>query len=377
MTNPTDTVVARSREEALGLIAELDRRRQSARDNVVAVEDVSFADRALVLPGYGDFARVVPLSSTAIGQVASTCNVPGDYARRIYESYPVLFGQTMDTLKPNANRWLVRELDGRARAILSDRYKVLDNYDLAFSVLQEARSVDAEITRWTLTEDKFEVRLIVPSWREDIAYRTQEVRDRWATGSHVTGPDLLKGGSIIIPGLFASNSETGKGGLTVKPFLYDLVCSNGAIADTTLRQIHLGSKQDIGALSRESAEADSKAVWLKVRDLVRAVFDREAFKGHVERFRKTGEFDLGAPVEAVDLLVKNEGLTQDDRQAILNELIAPSHDRAAGGTVLALLNAVTQRAQAFEAEDPEKATALEELGGRILANPQQYVVVRK
>jgi hypothetical protein len=85
---------------------------------------------------------------------------------------------------------------------------------------------------------------------------------------------------------------------------------------------------------------------------------------------------LENPLEAVDFLVQDNGLTDDDRQALINELMSPSHGRAGGATVLALLNAVTQRAQVYEDSEPEKATAMEELGGKLVQRGLQAVRVR-
>ena len=372
--------IARTREQALTLIQELERRSKSAVDFVVKTSDFQtgiFAEGDSIVPGISlpaldggnpDF-RTPPhsLKPTAVSQLAGICNIPGDYARRIHDGFPGLFANSVETLKPEAKRYMFRALDGQYRAILSDKFRVLDNYDFAFEVLKVAQNVNAEISRVTLTDDRFEMRLTVPDWRERIGWD-----DGFKGYQHVKA-----GAAEIIPGIYASNGETGRSGLNVKFFLWDGICSNGLLTETALRQIHLGGQQDIGHLSRESIEADSKAVWLKVRDLVTAAFDRDRFKAVVEQYRTTGEFDLGQPVEAVDLLVKNEGLNQDDRQAILNELIAPSHGRNAGPTVLGLLNAVTQRAQAYEETEPDKATSLEELAGRMLAKPQEYVVVRR
>jgi hypothetical protein len=384
LTTSTDTVIARSREQAVDLIAELDRRRQSARDIVidagrldhgVNISPDGKASYRLGVPFVGDAFEGFPLSPTALGQVAQAASIPGDYAKRIHGDYPLLFADSVATLLPKDKARMVRSLDGRVRAFLSDRYRVLDNFDLAFSVLTEANKVGAEIQRWTLTEDRFEARLIVPDWRETIGYR--DLGQGGGGHQFFKAPSDGQGGSVIIPGLYVSNSETGKGGQVVRPYLLDSVCNNGALIETTLRTVHLGGQVGEGILTREAAEADSRAVWLRVRDVIAAVFDREAFTKTVEQFRKTGEFELGNPLEAVDYVVTNHGLTDEDKQALINELIAPSHGRNANGTVLSLLNAITQRAQAYETSDPEKATELEAIGGRIIANPAQYVVVRK
>lgn len=360
---------ARTREEVIALVQELERRQKTARDLVVENSDIRVTgDAELELPGPFDSLVTVGVTPTAVGQLLAKSNIPAEYGRRILASHPGLFANSVNTLLPKDGKSLVRQLDNAARAILSDRYRPLDNYDLFFNTFDVARKVGAEISRATLHDDRFEMRFVVPDWREQLNYDDQ-------TGGHQF---YRGGGSSFIPGAYVSNSETGKGGLTVRPFILDEVCSNGLLVEQSLRQIHLGGQLEIGFLSQEARTADAKAIWLKVRDLVQLVFNREEFKAVVARFRETGLFTLESPVEAVDLIVKDNGLTVEDRQAILNELVSPSHNRQAGPTVLALINAVTQRAQAYHDSDPDKATELEALGGKLLAEPArtQLVAVR-
>lgn len=366
------TINARTRPEVADLVQELERRHKTARDYVVDGESLAVdvdgsgspilaiqIDKSGLIP-----QAAFPIGQTAVGQLLSKANIPGDYGRRIHASHPELFARSVTTLLPRDGRHLVRTLDDRARAVLSDRYKVLDNYDGFFSTFKVAQGVGAEINRATLTDDRFELRFTVPEWREEFGYDDQ-------IGGHQF---YRNGGSSFVPGVYVSNSETGKGGFSVRPFIFDGVCSNGVQLETTIRQIHLGGAQEVGFLSREAADASSKAIWLQVRDLVTAVFDRTKFSEYLAQFKATGTLKLDSPVEAVDLICRDNALTDDDRQAILNELISPSHDRDPGRTVFGLISAITQRAQSYQDSDPDKATDLEVLGGKLIRQPELVLV---
>jgi len=51
------------------------------------------------------------------------------------------------------------------RAILSDRYRVLDNYDLMFLALDEFAKAGAEVHKLNLTESHLFVKQSLPGWR--------------------------------------------------------------------------------------------------------------------------------------------------------------------------------------------------------------------
>jgi len=94
-------------------------------------------------------------------------------------------------LADNINTWLrdgkrlIRILDGKVRAILSDRYRIIDNYDLVFLALDEFRRKETiEIYRIDLTETMLYIKVI----------------DRTLT-------DTIKEQDIVNGGLVLRNSE--------------------------------------------------------------------------------------------------------------------------------------------------------------------------
>lgn len=354
---------AMTREEAVALAAELERRHKTARDFVVTSNEVEAVEtpeglRVAVPDGTGLGSKALyQWGPTATAQTLNKLNVPGEYGKRIFAGHPALFATTVNTLNRDAKgKSLWRTLDGVARANLSDSFRALDNYDLFFNTYSVAKDSGAEIQRVSLADDRFEMRMIVPDWRETIDYKGESGGSRWFGRGH----------SEMIPGCYVSNSETGKGGLNVRPFLFDGICSNGMVLESTLRVIHLGGRLAEGYLSREAIDADSRAVWLQVRDLVRAVFDREKFSEMVAAFRATGELRLRSPEVVVDAVVRDAGFTEDDRQAILDELISPTDKRDPGRNVFGLISAITARAKAYE--DPERRTDMEMFAGKLIGD---------
>src|SRR5207244_7939357 len=103
---------------------------------------------------------------------------------------------------------LIRTLDGNVRAVLSDRYRRLDNFDLAENVLPILQRLpDARFESVELTETRMYLKVVTPSVRYEIAP-----------------------GDVVQAGVVIANSEVGQGTLSVQPLVFRLVCKNGLIA---------------------------------------------------------------------------------------------------------------------------------------------------
>jgi hypothetical protein len=69
-------------------------------------------------------------------QLADKLKIPYAYFERMREDQPALLDRNVNTwLQSEDERRMLRTLDGQVRAVLSDRYRRLDNFDLAESVL--------------------------------------------------------------------------------------------------------------------------------------------------------------------------------------------------------------------------------------------------
>lgn len=368
---------AKTREEVVSLIAELERRSKSAKDIVMPANQIEVVtnpngtngDRVVAtLPAIGDAVTPFALTKTAHSQLATRLGIPKPYYDRMLHDHPSLLVDNINGwTELTGGRWMLRIMDDLIRAFLSDRYRSLDNYDLAFSTLGVAKDRGVEITSVTLTDDRFEMRLVHPEWREEIDYRK-------ATKSARKGG--LDGTSMLVPGAYVRNSETGRGGLSVHPFILDLMCLNGQVGEANFGRIHLGEQLAEGSyLSDDTRKQKDALIWAEVRDLISATFDRDRFRALVHEIEGTVAQELTEPIVAVDAVVAHFNMTDDDRQAILNELISPSHDRDPGRTIFGLISAVTERAKAYD-DDPERRTDFEEIGSQLITKGRELVEVK-
>jgi len=92
---------------------------------------------------------------------------------------------------------IIRILDGKIRAVLSDRYRMMANYDLVFLALDEfKRKGIVEIYRVDLTETMLYLKAV----------------DRTLT-------DSIRDGDIVYSGLIIRNSEVEASALRVEHFI--------------------------------------------------------------------------------------------------------------------------------------------------------------
>ena len=282
-----------------------------------------------------------PLTSNGHIQLGQFCDIPKKYYDQLLK-YP-------DLLKTNVQHWLdrssdkrtVRTLDGKVRAVLSDKYRRLDNYDLAMNVLPMLTEAQAIVESSEITEKRLYIKAITHKVQGEVSV-----------------------GDVVSAGILISNSETGHGSLSVKPLIYRLVCRNGAIADDyAMRKYHVGRAEEMAQIefSNETLSADDKAFWLKVRDLVKFSLSQTTFDKIVDSMRESTNRKVENPTKAIELVAKKFTLTQDETQSVLAHLIT-------GGdlTSWGLGNAVTRMAQDVDSYD--RSTELESIGFNVMMN---------
>lgn len=278
-------------------------------------------------------------------QLADRLKIPFVYFERMRTDQPELLDRNVNTwLHKEPEQRLVRTLDGRARAFLSDRYRRLDNYDLLEHVLPILRELPgARFESMELTETRMYVKVVTPR----IEFEIQP-------------------GDIVQAGVVISNSEIGHGSLSVQPLVYRLVCRNGLIApDRAMRKAHVGrlqeaSTEEITIFRDDTLAAEDKAFYLKVRDVVQAAVSQATFEQTAAKMRSMLGIRLtGDPAKAVEVLATRYLLNEQERSGVLRSLIAEADLSGYG-----LVNAVTGYAQ--EVDSYDRATELEQLGGKLL-----------
>jgi len=331
------------------LAAELERQAGTKKDYIADTRRLKMTvgrDDKMVLEGVNGGLGV---RSTAHAQFASSLSIPKVYYDRMLANAP-------DLLAANVNRWLetqpskklVRVLDGEVRAVLSDSYRPLDNVELAEAVLPQLIGLEAHVLSTEITESRMYIKAVSPRVQGDVMV-----------------------GDTVQAGLVVSNSEIGHGALRVAAMDYRLVCLNGMIRESAVRQAHLGRGSRGGDAIEDAREffrpetrlADDRAFFLKVRDAVGSMFDADKFNLRIAQYREANQKEVtGEPEAVVEVLSKRFGFAESERSSILKQFIKGDMMSAWG-----LANAVTRAAQDVESYD--RSQEMEQLGGDVIELP--------
>ncbi len=368
-------------------------------DNPPSVYDRVRID--VIRPG-GDVLPIRVLQG-AHEQIADRTGIPWKYYER-------MLGEAPDLLSQNVNTWHDREPGKRlvrmlkpltpndhevmtglgtqlaARAVLSDRYRVLDHGSLLSNVIPVAETYGLRVAEWSLTEKKFYVRFAAPD----------EALEEMIP--QIFGGLVLKPGfdierirrEAIAFGASLSNSETGHGAVNLDPYFHVRHCLNAIIVDyygeggkqirENLRTIHIGGKQTEGDIYAADTRAlDNAAVFLKVRDRMGSFFSGETkqraarvllngMATKIELPEEIGQFTFIENVAGTfDLSETEQNIL---REEVLNELQVTRNPL----TPWAISQGLTAMARRIGTGDMERKQEIERLGWRVLDDPVEKLV---
>lgn len=330
------------------LYGELERQREARKDLIADTRSINISSTngtSMLSVSTGEDILSYRITDIAHRQIADRLNIPYKYYERMRFEYPALLDKNVNGwLLKNPERRMLRTLDGKLRAFLSDRYRRLDNLELVDHVLPViAEMKGCEIISCDITETHLYLKVINKTMKAEI----------------VPG-DVVQAGFVI------SNSEIGLGALKVEPLVYRLVCKNGMISkDLAHKKYHTGKQVEdtdnaYELYSDATLAADDKAYFMKVQDIVSAAVDEAKFNLTVDKMRtamiiKTGD----NPVQTVEVLGDRYVLNKLERASILRHFIM-GNDYSHFG----LVNAVTRSSQ--DVADYNRATELERIGGTLL-----------
>lgn len=280
-------------------------------------------------------------------QVASTLSIPAKYYDLMQKEKPALLAENVNSwFSTRDASYMLRTMDGTARALLSDRYRRIDNLEIASAVLPLfAGQQDIEIISSEVTESRLYLKLV--NHRLEMAC----VGDR------------------VQAGVVISNSEVGLGAVSVQPLVYTLACTNGMIVSSLgERKTHVGRQakaleESYTIYTDETLEAEDKAFMLRLRDATMAAIEEARFAQIVDTLSKAADAPItGRVQDVVELTGKAYNLNQGEQDDILSYLI-----RGGDLSLYGLSNAITRASQDVESYD--RATALEGIGWQVATMP--------
>jgi hypothetical protein len=339
------------------LATELERQQNAKADFMATTSALTFKSNGESHLNIGDGNYLV--TDICHQQIADRLQIPKKYYDRLRESQPGLLDYNVNTLfRSEPERRLVRTIDDRARAFLSDKYRPLDHYDLANAVLPKLQECAAQVESCEITERRMYIKAIVPGRKTEIMPAGAE----WGKGHQRV--------DVVQPGIVISNSEVGQGAVAIQPAIHTVHCTNLAVFQKdAMRKTHLGRANGNGGgedqefwevLSDETKALDDQALWAKVKDIVAAALAGALFDKIVKRLQAARGLHIEGDIEAtVERVGKVYSLTDSESSGVLKHLIEGGDLSAYG-----VSNAVTVTAQGLD--DYDRATELEMYGARVI-----------
>lgn len=347
-------------------------------------------------------------TAAADATIAAKLGIGSKYLRRLRTERPDLFdvnvngllhgkskrtaaGSTSVIYPADPRSFLLRLFRGQdgepgvLRAMLSDRFGMVDNLDLLTAVLDGIRQADVqvEIRSCDLTDSSMHCKVYSPAveqlaprflagYRNPFADPALEADRRRITtdleaGRRMAAAEGLgyEAGSepVVFAGFRFSNSEIGSGSVTLKPELYVRICRNGlTLPAMAFRKVHLGQRMEGGTVSwsQDTVKKQLDVIAAQARDHVRRWLTPEFLDKQVELLEQQAGAPVTVPDSTVRVLGRELGFTETEREGVLRHFIAGGQATAGG-----IANAITSFSQTVA--DPARADALDDLALRAMA----------
>jgi hypothetical protein len=223
----------------------------------------------------------------AIQQMAQTVDLPLKFIDSLQTTpepwAKQLLAHNLGTVFSNRfpkNRYLLRSVSGEVRGFLSDRYRRLDSRPIIEAFAMAVQQKGALPYEGYVTDTKIALQAIMPEVYEPIP------------------------GEMVAYGLSLENSDFGNGALSVRVYLLRIWCSNLAITQEEMRQVHLGKRLDDSVLySRRTYELDAETTVSALKDVISAQLNSDALRRRMDSIRHASE-DTVNPGNAKESLKK-------------------------------------------------------------------------
>jgi hypothetical protein len=269
-------------------------------------------------------------------QIGSKLEIPKKYYHKMLpEKYHALLDYNVTSwFQDKDTNFLLRtfidkdEKTGVARAMLSDRYNVIDNYDVMLATLEAIKEsgINIQIESGDITDTKFYMRFVCP----DIELEAPDLLKNYRV------PDGTTGSNGIISGFVISNSETGNGKFSISPRAIVLACRNGMIfKNDAFQKTHLGSKMEEYSTidwSEETRQKNYDLVISQVKDAIKHFASQEYLGAKIHELLEKGNKELVYPIEAMKNVTKSLAISDEKESSILNYFVKSGDTNAFGLT---------------------------------------------
>lgn len=285
----------------------------------------------------------------AVQQMAQTADLPIKFIDNLQSTSELwakeLLAHNLSTIFANRfrkQRYLLRSVLGEVRGFLSDRYRRLDSRPIVEAFATEVQRKGALPYDGYVTDTKVALQAIMPEVYEPIP------------------------GELVAYGLSLENSDFGNGALSIRAYLLRIWCSNLAITQEEMRQVHLGRRLDESTIySQRTYELDAETTVSALRDVIGGQLKAETLHNRMEAIQQANA--IGVDPTAARETLKRLLLKSESDQVIEAYNSPDTYNLPAGNTTWRLSNAISW--VAGKTEDAERKLELMKIAGDVLPKP--------
>ena len=289
------------------------------------------------------------LHQNALRQACSKAGIPWTYARRLLDEENSGWGAALlaENLRElyakqfgdSDTRFLLRSSNGEVRGFLSDRYRRLDSRPIVDSFGKACQEIGAVPVDGFFSDTKMAIKAMLPTLYEPVQHE------------------------IIAFGVSLENSDYGNGALSLRVFALRLWCSNLAIADESIRAVHLGARLgEEFQWSDETHHLDTRRMASAVADVVQGQLSAARVNVFQDVIRQADAEKVSASQVGAFL---RKSLSKADAERVAEAFrSADVENMPPGNTRWRMSNAISW--VAGQTRDPESCLELQKLAGKAL-----------
>lgn len=358
-----EEIIHKGQKGAEAVVAQI--QNSQPRDKVVKANAVRLRDTAagiVLSTGYSNLDEN-PIHPHAFGQIMATSGLGMDFVNNVRKASKTsqwgdeLIASTTSEMfrrKDDKDRHLVRiDTDGgnRVKGFLSDRYRRLDSRPLADAFMGLCVETGLLPIEGVASDTKCRIRAVLPKVFEPIR------------------------NEVMIFGLEFGNSDYGDGGVVLNLWTMRMMCTNLAVTQKGIRQIHLGGRlPDDLHFSEATYKKDAEATASALADTGSQLIGPEPVHRMLAAVEKASEEEIKS-ADGIDKYLR--GLSKGESNTVKQLFDSPDVvNMPEGQTVYRLSNAVSFFAQ-NRSIDVDRRIQLQELAGAIIAPDQSAKSIRE
>ena len=292
----------------------------------------------LNIPEVGQY----PLNAWAHSQMSEKTRIPKPYYDRMMETgRNELLADNINSWLPEKDERMIRILNGEVRAILSSKYRIIDNVNVLRCTMETL------VEGYKHLEPKFQ-----ECWLGDTRMYLKIAL--MGLNGEARPEDKYHFGMIV------TNSEVGAGMLKLEPYMIRQICTNGMIRQKLLSKIHIGSANTDIEVSAGTRLLQDSALYGELRDAINTMLNEggKGFAKWLNDLEMTTQVQIDKPVDAVGSIVSRYKISESNAK-LIEDYFMKEQDCTQYG----LIQGITRAAQDFA--DLDERIRMEGLAGEL------------